>query len=96
MARARHGSGFGGGASGACSGDGLGELPVADHRRARDLVFPAEPALAYVATHRAGDGGSVVDRAPAKAIRAPKRETRRRAAEARGARGSAVGKEVPR
>ena len=61
------------------------------------LFFLLSLALAYVATHRAGDGGSVVDRAPAKAN--PAAEAQKPAAEPQKPAAPAEapsGKEVPR
>ena len=62
------GSGFGGGASGSLFG-ATGSANFLSRTTAvlATLFFLLSLALAYVATHRTGDDGSVVDRVPAKA-----------------------------
>ena len=62
------GSGFGGGASGSLFG-ATGSANFLSRITAvlATLFFLLSLALAYVATHRTADGGSVVDRVPAKA-----------------------------
>src|SRR5467141_5432718 len=67
------GSGFGGGASGSLFG-ATGSANFLSRTTAvlATLFFLLSLALAYVATHRAGDDGSVVDRVPAKENHAAK------------------------
>ena len=74
------GSGFGGGASGSLFG-ATGSANFLSRTTAvlATLFFLLSLALAYVATHRAGDDGSVVDRVPAKAK--PAAEAQKPAAE---------------
>jgi len=92
------GSGFGGGASGSLFG-ATGSANFLSRTTAvlATLFFLLSLALAYVATHRAGDDGSVVDRVPAKANPAaqaqkPAAEPQKPAAPAE----APSGKEVPR
>jgi len=92
------GSGFGGGASGSLFG-ATGSANFLSRITAvlATLFFLLSLALAYVATHRAGDDGSVVDRAPAKAN--PAAEAQKPAAEPQKPAAPAEapsGKEVPR
>src|SRR5206468_3031906 len=85
------GSGFGGGASGSLFG-ATGSANFLSRTTAvlATLFFLLSLALAYVATHRTGDDGSVVDRVPAKAK--PAAEPQKPAAPAE----TPSGKEVPR
>jgi len=77
-------------------GRGLGELPVAA-TAVLATCFSAEPRARLVATHRAGDGGSVVDRAHGESkSRRRAQKPGRRARRSRGAAEAPSGKEVPR
>ncbi|HSU63216.1 MAG TPA: preprotein translocase subunit SecG [Burkholderiales bacterium] len=92
------GSGFGGGASGSLFG-ATGSANFLSRTTAvlATLFFLLSLALAYVATHRVGDEGSVVDRVPAKAK--PAAEAQKPAAEPQKPAAPAEapsGKEVPR
>src|SRR5213078_3268755 len=84
------GSGFGGGATGSANFLSRTTAVLAT------LFFLLSLALAYVATHRAGDDASVVDRVPAKAK--PSAEAQKPAAEPQKPAAPAEapsGKEVP-
>ena len=92
------GSGFGGGASGSLFG-ATGSANFLSRTTAvlATLFFLLSLALAYVATQRTGDDGSVVDRVPAKAK--PAAEAQKPAAEPQKPAAPAEapsGKEVPR
>jgi preprotein translocase subunit SecG len=92
------GSGFGGGASGSLFGaTGSANFLSRATAALATLFFLLSLALAYVATHRTADDGSVVDRVPAKAKPAaeahdPAAEPQTPAAPAQ----APSGKEVPR
>jgi preprotein translocase subunit SecG len=92
------GSGFGGGASGSLFG-ATGSANFLSRTTAvlATLFFLLSLALAYVATHRTVDGGSVVDRVPPNAK--PSAEAQKSAAEPPKPAAPAEapsGKEVPR
>ncbi|HXM81312.1 MAG TPA: preprotein translocase subunit SecG [Burkholderiales bacterium] len=92
------GSGFGGGASGSLFG-ATGSANFLSRTTAvlATLFFLLSLALAYVATHRTAESGSVVDRVPAKPATKPAAEPQKPAAapEKPAAAETPTGKEVP-